>query len=229
MTMVTNKQRDSVVPARDERTEPADANQAALACLTTYAPSAVLFWGYVYRQVEILSQRVHTLEQQLDHLGANIERQQRRYSEHMAMLAACQRDTARVLNHEIDRHALHPAIETVVAMAEVLSHLKDCVSRRRNGGAGGGGTKKLRAEIDLSCTVAREKLAHLDVQIITAVKGQALDAKVHSACGSTVTTNRKLHGKISKLVTPGITYRGKVLRQARVTVFCTKTSKNQQK
>jgi hypothetical protein len=145
----------------------------------------------------------------------------------VAILAACQRDTAGVLNHEIDRHAIHPAVETVVALAEELSHLKDCASRLPDGSAGGDGMDKLRTEIDISCTVAREKLANLDVQMIRPAEKEQLDAKVHSACGYIVTRDGELQGKISKLVTPGIAYRGKVLRQARVTVFRMKTSVDQ--
>ena len=225
MTTVANKQNDSVKTTRDNRP---DANQTALACLTTYAPSAVLFEGYVYRQLKVLDKSIHELEKRLDRLDANIEQQYHRHGEYMSILAACQRDTASVLNREIDRHALHPAIETVVALSEELSHLKDYVSQMPNGSPDHENIEKIGGEIDLSCTVAQERLANLDVQIITADRGQELDARVHSACGSIVTVDRDLQGKISKLVTPGIAYRGKVLRQARVTVFRMKTSKKQQ-
>ena len=228
MTIQNDRTNDSAELERDEHTVPADANQTSLVCLATYAPAVVLFSGYVYDQLHTLGEKVHVLEEQLDCLGTTIERQYRQHDEHVAILAACQRDTAAVLNHEIDRHALHPAVETVVALAEELSHLKDCASQLPEGGAGAEEMDRLRTEIDISCTVAREKLAHLDVQMITQAEGEQLDAKVHLACGYAATMDGDLQGKISKLVTPGIAYRGKVLRQARVTVFRVKNSADPQ-
>jgi molecular chaperone GrpE (heat shock protein) len=117
----------------------------------------------------------------------------------------------------------------VVALAEELSHLRDYASQLSHANLDGDGVDKLRAEIDVSCTVAREKLANLDVQRITPAEGEELDAQLHTVYGYTETAGGDLHGRISKLVTPGIAYRGKVLRQARVTVFRRRTSDGQNK
>lgn len=212
---------------REDRGGAADANQASLACLTTYAPGVVLFCGQVYGQLGEFGRRVQALEERFDQFRALVEQQYRRDGEHMALLAACQQDTARVVNHELERHALHPAVEAVVALAEELSHLKDRASQLPDTGDDRDAMNKLRAEIDISCSVAREKLAQLDVQRITPAEGGELDARTHAVCGCVETADGNLVGQISKLVTPGIIYRGKVLRQARVTVFRMRTSDGQ--
>jgi hypothetical protein len=186
----------------------------------------VLFCGHVYVQLSTVSQRLRDLERRLDRLGTSVEQQYRRHDQHVAILVACQRDTANVLNHELERHALYPAVEAVVALAAELSHLRDCASQLLGGGGDGAG--KLRAEIDISCSVAGEKLANLDVQRIAPAEGEQLDPKTHSVCGYVETADESFHGRISKLVTPGTVYRGTVLRQARVIVFRLKPSENQE-
>jgi hypothetical protein len=128
MAISSDKDRGLPESGREDCGGPADANQASLACLTTYAPGVVLLCGQVYGQLGEFGRRVQTLEEHLDQLRALVEQQYRRDGEHMALLAACQRDTASVVNHELERHALHPAVEAVVALAEELSHLKECAS-----------------------------------------------------------------------------------------------------
>jgi len=227
MRVPTDKTSASARPGPGVHAGPTDANQTSLACLTTYAPATVLLCGHVYSQLGRLARHVQALEERLDGFGQIVEQLHRRSHKHMTLLAACQRDTAAVLNHELDRHALHPAIEAIVALAEELSHLKDCARQLLDGCAGREEVGKLRAEMDLSCTVARERLANLDIERIAPAEQEKLDARVHMVCGHVATADEDLHGRIHKLVTPGIAYRGKILRQARVLVFRLKSSGGQ--
>jgi len=206
----------------------APGNRHRLTCLHTFFAALVLFLQFVYGQLDKLGRRVHQLENRLDRLGATVERQRRQCDEHFILLAACQQDTAKALNREIEQHALHPAIKAVGALAEELSRLEVCAIRLLGDGTDGGQAGELRNEIEISCGVAREKLAALDVQMITPAEGAELDAKHYEVCGSIQTADQDRHGRIGKLVTPGITYRGKVLRQARVLVFRFEASRNQQ-
>jgi len=228
MTIPANQNSDSAEPARDDRGGSADARRTSLACLTTYAPGVVFLCGHVYGQLGVLGQKVQDLEGRLDRLATAVEQQYRRDGEHMAILAACQRDTANVLSHRLERQDLYPAVEAVVALAAELHHLQDYAKQFLNASGGGDGTDVLRQEIDIGCTVAVERLAHIDVRMLAPCAGEELDPREHASCGYVETMDEGLCGKISKLVTPGIAYRGKVLRQARVTVFRMKTSVNQE-
>jgi molecular chaperone GrpE (heat shock protein) len=228
MTIHVDENNDLPEQEHEDRGEHGGENPHSLACLTTYAPSVVLLCGHLYGQLGLLGQRVQDLEERLDRLGTAVEQQYRRDGEHMAILAACQRDTASFLNRELERNALYPAVEAVVGLAEELLHLQDCARQFLQEDGGGDGADRLQQEIDICCTVAREKLANLDVQRITPSEVEQPDLKTHSLCGYVETMDENLHGRISKLVTPGIAYRGRVLRQARVTVFRMKTSANQE-
>jgi hypothetical protein len=137
----------------------------------------------------------------------------------VARLAACQKETAAILNHEIQRRDLYPAIEALVALATELSHLAGQVQQLPAEGADGDKANKLRQESALSCSIASERLAHLNVTMITPGEKENLDPQAHSVCSFVETTDKRLHKRIAQLVTPGILYQDKVLRPARVSVF----------
>ena len=198
-------------------------NGLGLATLTTFAPSMVLFIQYLYAQLAALMGQVRDMEDRLDRLGSIVERQYRQYKQDMAMLAACQKDTANVLNREMERHALHPAVEAVVTLAAELSHLQDCAGRLLDGGDA---ADRLRKEIDICCTVAGETLANIDARRIAPSAGEPFDPKEHTVCGYVETSEEGLHGKIGMVVTPGILYRGHVLQQALVTILRLKATTN---
>ncbi len=226
----------SVEPRPDGPIAPSGASQTSLACPATYAPSMVLFQQFIYGQLDMLGRRVHDLEKHLDRLAPIVEQQYRRCDDYLAILAACQRDTSNALNHELERRAIHPAIEAVVALAEELARARDCVRDCAGGvdnespgaaGIGGGagsGMDLVRPVLDISCGIAQEKLANLNVEMIAPAKGDALDAMQHTVCGCVDTPDESLCQKISSLVTAGFAYGGKVLRPARVIVFRMKAS-----
>ena len=59
----------------------------------------------------------------------------------------------------------------------------------------------------------------LDIEKITPKTGDNIDHQLHAAHGHTDTHDDFLHGKINQVFAPGIVYRGKVLRQAKVSMF----------
>jgi len=218
--MTKQPARDMDLPDRKGKRHTANhgRNSGALACVGTFGPSAILHQQFVYAQLGALARKVQELEGRLECLGRSIEQQYGRDDEHIVALAACQRDTAKALNQELQRHAVYPAVEAVAALAEELSRLQERAKEPLDSGDDNG-IAQLQAEIDISCCIAREKLAALDVQIIAPSRSEELDTTRHAACGYIETAEKNFHGRISKLVTPGLVYRGKVLRPARVWVF----------
>lgn len=202
-----------------EDVEYGNEDQHSLACLNTFAGSLILFLQYAYSQLNMLAERSRETEQRMDQLGTIVERLSNQYDRHVAALVNCQKETAGILNHELERHALNPAIEALVKLAKELTDLPERIGQS----TGGVGTEKefagIQQEIDISCSIAREQLAHLDIEIIAPSQAQKFDKNAHTICGCVETADEHQHGKISKLVTPGIVYRGKVLHQARVSVF----------
>jgi len=227
MTIPLEKSPEATGPKRDDRSGPADGQQTSLARLTTYAPSVVLLCGYLYGRMTDLAQKVHEQQSRLDRLGLVVERQYRRDEEHLAILAACQRDTASVVNRELQQQALYPAVEAVAALAAELLYLQDSAKQLVNAEGGADSIEKLRQQIVIGGVVATERLAHIDARMIAPRPREQLDPREHVLRGSVETGDADLHGKISQCVTTGLVYRGKVLCQARVIVFRRKTSTNE--
>jgi molecular chaperone GrpE (heat shock protein) len=113
-------------------------------------------------------------------------------------------------------------------LAEELLHLQDGVKQSLPADGGGDRTDQLRQEIDIGCTVAGERLAHIDVKRIVPGEGEEFDPQEHVICGYIQTADEGLNGRISQLVKPGIVYGRKVLRPARVTVFRQDTQQKQE-
>jgi molecular chaperone GrpE (heat shock protein) len=223
--MATHGDLSDNLPDREPGDRAVDSRNS-LTQLATFGPSAVLFYQYLYTQLGALSRQVCDMENRLGRLGTTVERQYRQYEQDVAMLAACQRDTAGALNRQIEKTALHPAVEAVVALAAELSHLQACAEGLPDGGTSDDAAGKLRQEIEICCTVADETLANINAKRIMPSPGEPLDPKEHAVCGYVETSEEGLLGKIGTVVTPGILYRGNVLRQARVTVLRLKTTTN---
>jgi molecular chaperone GrpE (heat shock protein) len=224
MTIQAKRHNDLPEQEHGNDGERAGETPHSLACLSTFAPTTVLFHQLVYAQLGRLGERVQELEKRLEHLNTILQEQSRQYDEHVATLAACQKETADVLNHKLERHALYPAVEAVVALAAELSRLEGQARQLLPDSADGDQANKLLQELDISCRLAAEKLAHLDVAMITPDEKENFDPQAHTVCSFIETTDKRLHKRIAKIVTPGILYQGKVLRPARVSVFRLQTS-----
>ena len=202
-----------------ERERQINEDQRSLACLNTFALSQVLYHQYVYGQLSALNQNSQEWKEQIARLNEIVERQGQSLEQCVTAVAACQKETASVLNREVERHTVKPAMETVVALAEELFHLRDLIEQFCPESGPYDDLEQLKQESEVSCQVACGKLSYLDIERITPSTGDEFDPSVHAACGHVETSDSTLHSRIDKLITSGITHRGKVLRQAKVCVF----------
>jgi molecular chaperone GrpE (heat shock protein) len=159
------------------------------------------------------------LRRRTQRLDRTLEALNRGYLQCLDIAAKCQEQATQALNHVLERHALNPAVETVVALAEELLRLRDIALQPNTDGSPAGRLQTLNEEINISAQIAREKLDYLDIAHITPSRADPIDPKRHSICRCTDTTDKALHGTVSQLVRPGIMYRGEVLRPAAVAVF----------
>jgi len=194
-------------------------NQRSLVCLSTFAPSAVLYQQYVYSQLNSLNQNFQELRIQIQHLNEIVQHQGQHCDQYVTIVANCQRDTAKVLNQELERHVLKPAVEAIVTLADELFHLDELVKHLCQGAVGSDELEKLGQDVHISNQIARDKMACLDIERITPSKGDNFMPQKHSISAHAETSDKALHGKVKQTITPGIVCRSKVLRQARVSVF----------
>jgi molecular chaperone GrpE (heat shock protein) len=173
----------------------------------------------VERRLRFIEAVPRELRKQVGHLDRRLERLNRGYIRCLDTAAKCQEQATQSLNHALERHALNPAIETVVSLAEELFRLRDVALQPNTDDQPAGRLQTLAEEINISAQIAQEKLDYLDIAHITPSRADPIDPKKHSICRCTDTKDKTLHGTVSQLVRPGVMYRGEVLRPAAVAVF----------
>ncbi|HUU91691.1 MAG TPA: nucleotide exchange factor GrpE [Phycisphaerae bacterium] len=133
--------------------------------------------------------------------------------------ARCQRDTAALQNRELQRHALHPAVRAAGAMAEELFRLAVLARSARAVVTGCPISDPMIEAALVAEQVAEDHLAGLEAERIMPEAGADLDPGRHKISGTQFTDNPAQHATVASIVSSGLTYRGEVLKRARVLVF----------
>ena len=131
----------------------------------------------------------------------------------------CQRVTADLLNRAFERHALYPAVRAVWALAEEISGLNRLAKETADRISGCPALRPLMEAAALASLVAEDKLACLDAKRICPCPGESFNPARHEPVGVVETEDESQRGRVAELVSPGLEYRGEVLRQARVKIF----------
>lgn len=182
-------------------------------------PCLQLLRQYLVRVVKFFRTMLEDLGKKIQRLNETVDRHERGFQQCVNIVKNCQEQTARILNYEFERHALEPAVETVAALADELLRLDHVARKLLQGNESNVELKTLANELQISGSIAEDKLSYLDIERIRPSRTEVIDPEKHSICDYADTENKALHGRISKLITPGILYRGKMLRQARVSIF----------
>lgn len=175
---------------------------------------------YLARRFKYFKTVQREVRKEIKQLSNTVEKQGRCLTQCVNALRNFQLQIGKVLNHELERHALNPAIKTAVVLHDEIINLKTIAEKAKQEAKDCPIIQPLLNSLQISACIAEDKLAYLDIEKITASEGDDLDPQKHHCCNSIKTNDGKLHGKVSKLMAPGLIYRGKVLRQAKVSVFC---------
>jgi len=178
--------------------------------LHTFSFCEILFYGYLLNRLKSLETVIQANQTAVANLNKVIVQLQDGFKQCVEIAIACQKQTAELLNNNIERYVLNPVIETVVFLCDEINKLKSVAD---------GKAENISDELEISLQLAQDKLAHLDIERITASAVDCFDSARHAVCGYEETSDNNLHGKINKIVTMGIFYRGKVLTPARVKIY----------
>ena len=137
----------------------------------------------------------------------------------VGILRGCQEQVAKVLDHEVERHALNPAVETVALLADEIDRLEKLATQFAQQHQPCPNVQRIIDEIAISRQIAADRLRYLDVTRIVPSNGDVFDSKLHVISAVASTEDVQLNGVIHQTLTPGVLYRGTVLRTARVKVF----------
>lgn len=131
----------------------------------------------------------------------------------------CQRQTADLANQAIERHALHPSILAVDLLANTLCQLAQQAQALGNSQPLDPEVMSLVASIFNAAEIAEDKKASLGIQSIQPAEMDKPDKDIHQIVKAVETDDQSKHKKIHETLSVGLIYRGKVLREAKVSVY----------
>ena len=131
-----------------------------------------------------------------------------------------QRNIEKSVNHELQRHVLYPAIESVALLADHISQLGQEIQRIIATHQLCELFGPLQEMIAQSEIATQQQMEHLGMHWIRPNEFEKLDAKEHDIKQAIDVNDKNIHGKIKRTLIAGLAYRGTVLRRAQVAVYC---------
>lgn len=183
------------------------------------SPDIQLPFNVLSRGYKLISKLLRRQHDRFGEITAAVQRQTTGFEQCLNTVRNCQEQTAKILNHELDRHALTPAIESVVLLANEFERLHGLGAQLIGEGQACAKVQKFIDDLAVSDQIAQDRLRYLDIEKISPSLNDSFDPKLHTVCSYSDTDDPSRSGCISEMITAGIIYRGKVLRPARVSVF----------
>jgi len=137
----------------------------------------------------------------------------------LQIVAACQKEVAAFANHVLERHALHPALETVDFLTSLLRQLSEQAGTLATSQMHCPLFQPLLGTIAEAARAAQAKREYLDLESICPQPLDDLDSEKHEIRQTIPTGEAGQHRRVERMLIPGLSYRGTVLRRARVSVY----------
>ena len=134
-------------------------------------------------------------------------------------VADCQKQTAEFANQALERHALHPSIVAVDLLCSTICQLAQQADALKNTQHLDSQTMSLVESVLSAAEIAESKKASLDIQSIQPAEMDKLDKDMHTIVNAVDTDDESNHKKIHQTLSTGLIYRGKILREAKVSVY----------
>jgi len=162
------------------------------------------------------------LAQLNDRLSKLLENQQNQTSsleQYLHIVDECQKELAKLANNQLERHLLHPAIEAVDVLIKQIRHLLEQATSLPENEIFCPFVRPIVDSIKHAALIADAKSKSLDIETIEPRGLDDLDPAKHDIREAVKTDEPSKHRKVERTLIPGLIYRGKVLRQARVSVY----------
>lgn len=119
----------------------------------------------------------------------------------------------------MEHYALHPAIETIAVLTDLIEDLFQQVAALVENQEPCLLLQPVIDSIANAARIAQAKLEYLDIEKIEPEQFDELDSDKHDVKQAVPIDDSSKHKKIERTLVPGLIYRGKVLRQAKVSVY----------
>ena len=207
----TNQDGQDNAQEKPETKQPGEQNESAV--LVEYVDFKLNQFA------ERIEQALSENGRRFDQLQEAISNQTLQLQQAIQVAAKAQQEMGQYLNRAYERHALNPAILIVAGLAEELLHQKQLANQIASKISGCTSLQPLLEAASIGGQVAQDRLAYLDIEQICPEQGEELDLAKHETASVEDTEDQGLHRKIAQLISPGLIFRGEVLRQAKVSVF----------
>jgi len=137
----------------------------------------------------------------------------------LRIVAECQKEAAAFGNHVLERHALHPSLETVDFLAVSIRQLHEQAASLVAGQTHCPLFQPLLDSIAEAAKMAQAKREYLDLEAICPQPLDDLDPAKHEIRQAIQTDDAGKHRKVERTLVPGLIYRGTVLRQAQISIY----------
>jgi len=139
--------------------------------------------------------------------------------EYLKLVATCQKETAGLANNQLERYLLYPAIEAVAELAEQIQQLLEEITSLPETERFCPFVRPIIGLVRQAAQIADDERKRLDINTIKPKELDDLDVDKHDVKQAINTSDNTKHRKIERTLVPGLIYRGKVLRQAKVSVY----------
>ena len=139
--------------------------------------------------------------------------------EYLKLVATCQKETAGLANNQLERYLLYPAIEAVAELAEQIQQLLEQITSLPETERFCPFVRPIINQVRQAAQIADNERNRLDINTIEPKELDDLDVDKHDVKQAVPTSDSTKHRKIERTLVPGLIYRGKVLRQAKVSVY----------
>jgi hypothetical protein len=138
---------------------------------------------------------------------------------YLRIVAACQKEAAEFANHVLERHALHPAVETVDFLATLIGQLYEQATSLADGQMHCPVFQDLLDAIAEAARMAQIKREYLDLESVYPEPLAEFDSESCEVRQAVPTHDPDKHKRVERTLVPGLRYRGAVLRRAQVSVY----------
>ena len=147
------------------------------------------------------------------------KQQANNFERYLQIVADCQKQTAVFANNHFEKHALHPAIETVDVLTTLICQIHERTTNLSDAQIQCPLFKAILSSIKQTALVAKAKREYLDIERIEPDELDDFDPNKHEIKQAVVTNDNSKHKKIKETLAPGLIYHSRVLRQAKVSVY----------
>jgi len=181
--------------------------------------SASIELDNVHKICALIKDKFEQFNDRFLHLLQEQQKQSDNFERYLQIVADCQKQTSAFANNQFEKNALHPAIETVDSLTRLIEQIHDQTTNLSEAQIQCPLFKPILSSIAQAVQVAQAKRQYLDIESIEPDELGDFDPNKHEIMQAVVTNDNSKHKKVKETLVPGLIYRGKALRQAKVSVY----------